>query len=479
MEPLAGRVVVTFCVALVALASSGGATSVPPPALIPHDVTLHMDDGVDLAGTLWIPNSSPPPGGFPAVVFFHGLGGKRQDLDRIVPSVAGPNQFIALSFDARGHGQSGGLVSVDGPREIADSRVVFNWLAGQPNVNAQRIGAWGLSLGGGAILRSLLEGVPWSCVEVLETWTDLYSALLPQDLSKSGAIYSLLSSVPDNRLDSSVAAIKNDGLASTNLEKLRQFAAARSTSTQLSKVKTPIYFFQGRRDFVFDIAQAVAGYHLVKGPKRLYIGDFGHSPSTFPAPDIHYVTTEGHNWFVRYLLGQKLVAHAPVTVAATPQHGKPRSGKSLPKTRALKLSLGGRDSLSSRQKAERTSRRVRTKIETFGSARVRVKVSLSGGWSKVVAVLTAKPRRGKEIVVSEGGINTSGMNGARTLTIRMIDDATLIPKGSTLTLTLASNSLAQNPGNLLYLDLPMPPAARISIGAAQLTLPVLRKPVSR
>jgi hypothetical protein len=71
------------------------------------------------------------------------------------------------------------------------------------------------------------------------------------------------------------------------------------------------------------------------------------------------------------------------------------------------------------------------------------------------------------------------MNGTRTLTIRMIDDATLIPKGSTLTLTLASNSLAQNPGNLLYLDLPMPPAARISIGAAQLTLPVLRKPVSR
>ena len=475
-----GRWVIAFlCAGLITLAASGGATSFPPPALVPHEVTLHMDDGVDLAGTLWIPSASPPPGGFPAIVFFHGLGGKRQDLDRIVPSVGGPNQFIALSFDARGHGQSGGLVSVDGPREIADTRDVFNWLAAQPNVNAQRIGAWGLSLGGGAILRSLVEGVPWSTVEVLETWTDLYSALLPQDLSKSGAIYSLLSSVPENRLDPSVAAIKNDGLASTNLDKLRQFSAARSSLALLSQVTTPIYFFQGRRDFVFDIGQAVAGYRLVKGPKRLYIGDFGHSPSTFPAPDLHYVTTEGHNWFVRYLLGEKLVAHAPVTVAATPQHGKPRSGKSLPKTRVLKLGLGGRDALSSRQKAERTSKRLRTKLETFGSARVRVKVTVSGGWSKLVAVLTAKPRRGKEIVVSEGGINTSAMNGTRTLTIRMIDDATLIPKGSTLTLTLASNSLAQNPGNLLYLDLPMPPAARISIGAAQLTLPVLRKPISR
>jgi hypothetical protein len=108
-----------------------------------------------------------------------------------------------------------------------------------------------------------------------------------------------------------------------------------------------------------------------------------------------------------------------------------------------------------------------------------VKAKLGGGWSRLVAVLTAKPRRGKTILVSEGGINTAGMSGTHTLTIRMIDDATLIPRGSTLTLTLASNSLAHDPGNLLYLELPMPAAAKISLGPAQLVLPVLRKPISR
>jgi fermentation-respiration switch protein FrsA (DUF1100 family) len=481
MDALGRRVIVTLCAGLIALAASGGATPIgtAPPALVPHDVTLHMDDGVDLAATLWVPNSSPPAGGWPAIVFLHGLGGKRQDLDRIIPSVAGPNQFMALSFDARGHGQSGGLVSVDGPREIADTRAVFNWVATQPNVNAHRIGAWGLSLGGGAVLRSLVEGVPWSAVEVVETWTDLYSALLPQDLSKSGAIYSLLSSVPQDRLDPSMAAIKNDGLASTNLDRLRQFAAARSTRTLLSKVKTPIYFFQGRRDFVFDIAQATAGYRLVKGPKRLYIGQFGHSPSSFPAPDIHFVTTEGHNWFLRYLSGRKLEAHGAVTVGASPHRGKPRSSKTLPKTKSLTFTLGGEDALSSGTKAERMTAALRAKGEAFGPARVRVKAKLSGGWSKLVAVLIAKPRRGKEIVISEGGINTSAMSGTHTLTIRMIDDATVIPKGSTLTLTLASNSLAQDPNNLLYLDLPMPAGAKTSLGSAKLTLPVLRKPISR
>ena len=96
-----------------------------------------------------------------------------------------------------------------------------------------------------------------------------------------------------------------------------------------------------------------------------------------------------------------------------------------------------------------------------------------------VLPLTAKPRRGKTIVVSEGGVNTSGMSGSHTLTIRMIDDATLIPRGSRLTLTIASSSTAQDPGNLLYLDLPMPSTAKVTLGPALLTLPVLRTPISR
>jgi hypothetical protein len=94
-------------------------------------------------------------------------------------------------------------------------------------------------------------------------------------------------------------------------------------------------------------------------------------------------------------------------------------------------------------------------------------------------VLTARPPRGKTIVISEGGINTAGLSGTHKLTIRLLDDATLVPRGSRLSLTLASSSLAQNPGNLLYLDLPMPAGARVTVGPAQLVLPVLRKPVSR
>jgi predicted acyl esterase len=459
-----------FCAAAVALVAAGRA-----PAAT-QELTLHMDDGVGLAATLYEPSTAPPPAGYPAIVLFHGLGGKRQDLAAVAQRFVDP--FAVLAFDQRGHGQSGGLVSIDGPREIADARQVFGQLAARPEIDGAKIGAWGLSLGGGAVLRSLVEGVPWAAVETVQSWTDLYSALAPQSLAKSGAIFQFLSSVPQDRLDPSVLAIRDDALASRNLSKLRAWADVRSTRKLLSKVKTPVFLFQGRRDFAFDIAQAKAGYALLKGPKRLYVGDFGHAPSTFPGPDFAQLTSLGRKWFMRYLLGTP-ASIAQVALAPSPWRGKVQTYSKLPATRRLSIALPGSDRLAGAGRALRESGGFTGRAETFGSPTVRVTVRLSGGWSRLVAVLTAQPRRGREVVVSEGGVNTTGLKGTRKLAIRLIDTATLIPRGARLKLTLASSSLAQNPANLLYLNLPMPKTARVTIGSASLLLPILRKPVSR
>jgi predicted acyl esterase len=464
------RVVLLICCAVAALCASGRASAGT------QELTLHMDDGVDLAATLYEPDAAPPPAGYPAIVLFHGLARKRQDLAAVAQRFDG--QFAVLAFDARGHGQSGGLTSISGPREVADARAVFQQLAARPEIDDAKIGAWGISMGGGTVLRSLVEGLPWAAVAVVQTWTDLYSALAPQNLAKSGAIFQFLSSVPADRLDPSVAAIRDDALASRNLSVLRAWADARSSRKLLSKVRTPTFFFQGRRDFAFDIAQAKAGYALVKGPKRLYVGDFGHAPSTFPGPDFNQVTALGLQWFTRYLVGAS-PSIAQVSLAPNPWRGKPKAYKAFPATRRLSISLPGTDRLAGAGRALRESGRFTGRAETFGSATVRVTVRLSGGWSRLVAVLTAQRRKGAEVVVSEGGVNTVGLSGTRRLTIRLIDTATLIQKGARLRLTLASSSLAQNPGNLLYLNLPMPPKARITVGAARLTLPILRKPVSR
>src|SRR6478609_1562540 len=94
-------------------------------------------------------STSRAPAGHPAIVVFHALGGKRQDLDFLAKAFAG--SFAVLTLDARGHGESGGLVSIDGPREMTDVKAVFSWLAARPEIDGAKIGAWGLSLGGAAV----------------------------------------------------------------------------------------------------------------------------------------------------------------------------------------------------------------------------------------------------------------------------------------------------------------------------------------
>jgi predicted acyl esterase len=470
------RGIAVVVIAVLALAAAGAAA--PRGASVKTPDCMTMDDNVKLAATLYTPAGSPPTGGWPALVLFHGLGGKRQDLDAIAQHFA--STFVVLTFDARGHGESGGLVSIDGPREIKDTRAVFNCLAKQPGVNQQKIGAWGMSLGGGAVLRSLVEGVPWAAVETVETWTDLYSALAPQDLSKSGAIYQFLNSVPQDHLDPSVLAIKDDAIASKNLSVLRDFAAQRSTRAQLAQIHTPTLLFQGRRDFAFDISQAIAGYKLLAGPKELYVGDFGHSPSTFPGPDLNEVLAVGQAWFTRWLFKPPPgLAPPAILVSPDPWRGKARVFKSLPATRPYKHVFGGTNTLTGIGKSTRTTSKLRAPLETFGAGSVRVTARVAGGWSRIVAVVTARTPKGKTIVVSEGGVNTTSFQGKHQFAIRLLNTATLLPRGSKLTLTLASSSTAQNPGNLLYLDLPMPSTAKVTLGPALLTLPVLRTPISR
>jgi predicted acyl esterase len=125
----------------------------------------------------------------------------------------------------------------------------------------------------------------------------------------------------------------------------------------------------------------------------------------------------------------------------------------------------------------RTSARLRKPLEIFGSPTVQTSIAASGGWSRLVAVLTAKTPAGKEMVVGAGGVPTA--RGAHKVTIELGSQATYLPRGSRLTVTLASSSTAQSSANLLYLDLPMPPSARARVGTATLKLPVLRTPVTK
>jgi fermentation-respiration switch protein FrsA (DUF1100 family) len=452
----------------------------PASTFAKQDLLLPMDDGVSIAATLYLPDGTPPAGGWPAIVFLHGLAGKRADMNALAEASGFVGAgYAILTFDARGHGDSGGLVSIDGPREIADVRAIHSWLAAQPDVSDTKIGAWGASYGGGAIFNSLVAGVPWTAVVTVETWTDLYDALMPQGLVKSGLVAGLSGSIPEEKKDPTLNALQAAAFAG-NTAAVRPWAVARSSRSRLGSVTTPVFMAQGRRDFLFGIDQGSRAFQRLRGPKALYVGLHGHAPSTFPAADTGFLMAQARAWFDCFLV-QTACSRAPAAVAIAPETFAGNANlpwrTALPRTAITTIPLPGVTTFARSGKAVRRSPPLRKPIEVFGSATVKASIAASGGWSRLVAVLTARTPQGEEIVVSAGGVPTR--NGARSVTIRLVDQATFLPRGSRLSLTLASSSTAQSSANLLYLDLPMPPAARVRVGPVVLRLPGLRTPVTR
>jgi predicted acyl esterase len=468
--------------AVLALAAPGTAS-----AFSKQDQLITMSDDVRIATTYYVPDGVPPAGGWPAVMLFHGLGGSRTDagtplgmsLNSVAETQLAPQGYAALTFDARGHGQSEGLVSIDGPREIQDVRELFGWLAAQASVNGGRIGAFGYSYGGGAIWRATAEGVPFAAIEPAITWTDLYSALLPQDLARSGILLGFWQSI-QARAAPGLESIVNDAIAGQNLGAVHAFADQRSVRTLLGSIRVPTFLMQSRRDFAFDLDHALTAYSRLKAPKRLYLADFGHPPAANPPGEAAHVLPEAREWFDRYLKGlpNGIDRKPPIEVAPDPWTGRTFHYRALPRRKTLRLAFPGRAAIGSTGKVARTRPRLRMRTETFGAPVLRVSLASPNGWPQVVAVLSALTPLGKEIVVSAGGARVHLGAKPKRVKIRLISQVTAIPKRARLRLTIAATSTAESSGNLLYFA-GISPGRRLVVGPASLFVPVLAKPISR
>src|SRR4051794_38530948 len=116
------RLLVACCCALVWCGTANG------DPWTKTDQAVTASDGVQLATTLYEPATAPPVGGFPAILMFHGLGGTRASMNTIAEQTLAPAGYAVVTFDFRGHGQSGGLFDLDGPRELQDTRELLTWL---------------------------------------------------------------------------------------------------------------------------------------------------------------------------------------------------------------------------------------------------------------------------------------------------------------------------------------------------------------
>lgn len=136
----------------------------------------YLSEGLKIYALLTIPNGEKPEGGFPAIVFNHGYipPDVYKTTERYIAYVdqlarAG---YVVFRIDYRGHDQSEGEATgaYGNPGYQIDVMNALESLKQHPDVNPEKIGMWGHSMGGYLTLRAMVissdikAGVIWAGV---------------------------------------------------------------------------------------------------------------------------------------------------------------------------------------------------------------------------------------------------------------------------------------------------------------------------
>lgn len=127
-----------------------------------RQVVSYRSDGLTIYALLTVPSGTPPPGGWPGIVFNHGYipPAEYRTTERYVAyqDAFARAGFVTLKSDYRGHGDSEGQArgGYNDPGYTVDVLNAAATLKKDPRVNARRLGLWGHSMGGQLSLRAML-----------------------------------------------------------------------------------------------------------------------------------------------------------------------------------------------------------------------------------------------------------------------------------------------------------------------------------
>lgn len=112
-------------------------------------------DGLRLAGVVHLPDDCAPGERRPAVVMMHGFGANKDGGPEWACRQFEQWGYVALRFDYRGCGESGGERGRVIPlEEVADARNAVSYMAARAEVDPERIALCGSSLGAGVAIQA-------------------------------------------------------------------------------------------------------------------------------------------------------------------------------------------------------------------------------------------------------------------------------------------------------------------------------------
>lgn len=166
------KTVQVIVVTLLLVATPGIASEIP----VEHQAITFWSDGVRLQGDVFKPQGLATDQKIPGIILVHGWGGNKSNLNRAYATQFSALGFVVMTFDLRSWGESDGFFLADGVlpttqdadqvtvagrhirsivnplKMVEDVRAALSWFVAEPNLQADNIGIWGTSLGGGLAL---------------------------------------------------------------------------------------------------------------------------------------------------------------------------------------------------------------------------------------------------------------------------------------------------------------------------------------
>ena len=182
----------------------------------------YLSEGLRIYGLLTIPLGEPPSGGWPAILFNHGYipPDIYRTTERYIAYVdrLATSGYVVFRIDYRGHDRSEGEATgaYGSPGYTVDVLNAIASLKQHPQVNPEKIGIWGHSMGGFLALRAMVisddikAGVIWAGVvasypDMLTRWRRAQPGPTPTPRTSGprrwrdewGAAYGLPEETPD------------------------------------------------------------------------------------------------------------------------------------------------------------------------------------------------------------------------------------------------------------------------------------------
>jgi uncharacterized protein len=248
-----------------------------------ESISFLSSDGLKLDGW-FIPPDVNAEGG--VIIYTHGLGGDRTNL---LPQAALLHQrrgYGALLFDLRNHGKSEGEITTLGYDEVKDVEGAFNYLLTRAEVNKDKIGIIGFSMGGAIVLRAAAR-IPQLKFVIAEA---PYSSL--EDTIYDGVSTSFVKEIPFPFTQT----ILWFGQRETNTD----WYQVRPIDDLAQISPRPVMFIHGTADETIGVQNSQRLYEAAQEPKTLYlVPDAGHDElvSTNPAEFERQVLSFLDKWF--------------------------------------------------------------------------------------------------------------------------------------------------------------------------------------